>query len=579
MRVLPLVLLLCASGWVAACGGDDDADNDAGVSSSGGQKPARANAGDALEPGTRTLEITSSAPIRAGLGARIKLSGRLLDADEEPVVAATVSFALIGRMQDSSISALDSVTGDDGVFENELIAGEIATAFRLRVVSAGAIDLFADVVVSDAGFGTLLVTASYEGTRMVKQSSVFAQADTSCSDVQRMPDDPQAALSANETLARLSALPAGVRYAVTAVAENDSGKVLARGCVDGVAIQADTVTKTEIEFTDEPLMRAGVFAFSAEFGSKAPASALAVALLGSVDSLIVGDESSGGAVENPEASFLLDTLAATLRSDDGQPEWPALADAVANDRATKPSKETPEHQLQGLLEINGHGPLLASTRMAALVQTDLEHLRLSGELTLTRSGNPAATFLPTRIEAVATQAGQKPIAIDLARDRIKAATKARFLGAEDALQVSSMSFSPQLGALSSQVLRAVMSVDAPGHGDEVRELLGCASLEEWLNDQSYSAGASCDTDCIAEVCERAVARLLSAAESGLLQLDEARPSWTLSGTFALIDQNGDLFSEQMTCDAFSAEWDAAADSSNVQPAMLTGTASASLISL
>ena len=55
-------------------------------------------------------------------------------------------------------------------------------------------------------------------------------------------------------------------------------------------------------------------------------------------------------------------------------------------------------------------------------------------------------------------------------------------------------------------------------------------------------------------CDRAVARLTSAAETALMAVDDSRPTLTLAGELLLSDTDGDLYAEQLSSEALTGEW-------------------------
>jgi hypothetical protein len=168
------------------------------------------------------------------------------------------------------------------------------------------------------------------------------------------------------------------------------------------------------------------------------------------------------------------------------------------------------------------------------------------------------TWQAERIEALPVAADRAPLAIDLsASDPV--ATQANLHPERDSLELAGVRFELPFGALAVQVLHELLSFDAPGHGAEIRALIGCSSLTEWLASESYGADGTCDEQCMQTACDHAVTRLVSGAESALTALDEARPMIVLSGELALVDDDGDLVAEHMSADELTGEWEPAAD--------------------
>jgi hypothetical protein len=564
-----LRLLLSSVALVAlACGGCAGSAKGTGLPPMGSSGSSRAGATPAARPITLELELLSDSPLRLGFNEKASLSARLSNADGSPVAGGRVSFALMGRSQDSSLAVLDAVTDDAGVAESTLLAGQLVATFRVRISADGALDSFVDVAVSNAGFGTLAVTAAYAGQRAVVQRVVFAQAGMSCKQAERMPGDPTATLASTGDVARFLALPAEVSYAVTALAEAMDGTVLATGCVDGVTVRASAEVTTRVDFKDEPLILSGQFELKAELDSSAPAAVLSGKLRSATEMLVQSDAQGQPAPIDAEGRFLLDSLDGTLRRDPyvQQTDLVALADALSKARMAPASAGSLEHSLQALLAVNSEGPLSAITRIVDLTTKSLATMNVFAELTLNRkdAAHPA-TWRALRIEALPMTSGASPPAIDLSALQDMTDTKARFVADKDTLELSAVRFRGQLGALATQVLTKVLSPDAGGHGEEIRALVGCATLDEWLQKQSFTDKAACDTSCVKAACERALVRLTGTAQTAWAALDDERPTLTLQGAFELSDDDGDLIPDQMSGDAFLGQWDPA-------PANSTGDA-------
>jgi hypothetical protein len=141
---------------------------------------------------------------------------------------------------------------------------------------------------------------------------------------------------------------------------------------------------------------------------------------------------------------------------------------------------------------------------------------------------------------------------------------------KDAISLSAVTFRAQLGSLGAQAVAKVS--DKTGHLDELRTLIGCDSLGQWLTLQSYAASGACDGTCVQAACDRAIARLVGAAQTALTALDDTRPTVTVQGELTLKDADGDLVPETLAIDMLSGQWDPA--SSSAQGDMLTGAANA-----
>jgi hypothetical protein len=565
---LPLVSLASVIWGVSGCAAHSKS---ATRSGSTGQKSASINGAHTAV--TQELELQSDSPLRLSFGAQGPIRVRLTDTDGAPLPDQQVSFALMGRGQDSSLAGLDRTTDADGVAENTLIAGQMAAAFRVRVSAPNALDTFVDAAVSDAGFGTLAVTAAYAGSRSVEQRLVFAQANMTCLQAASMSGDPSVTLSDKMDLARFLALPATVKYAVTALAEGMNGTVVAKGCTDGANVDADAETAISVSFTDEPLVLSGQFMFEAVLDASAPAAVLA-ATLRSAAQMLVQNDVNGQPVADAEGLFLLDSLDGTLRSDTyaKQAGVTGLANALSQARMAPASAGTLEHSLQVLLTGNGEGPLEAIPRIVELVQKSLATAHWFSALTLSASSKRPLSWQSQRIEALPIVDGASPPAVDLSAFADMTAISASFAPTQDAIELASLRVRAQLGSLAAQALTKVVSSDKPGHGEEISALVGCATLGQWLGKQSFANSAVCDASCVQAACDRAAARITGAGQMALLLLDDQRPTLTLQGVLRLGDDDGDLVPEKLSAAAFSGQWDP--PSGEVQGDAVSGPANA-----
>lgn len=147
--------------------------------------------------------------------------------------------------------------------------------------------------------------------------------------------------------------------------------------------------------------------------------------------------------------------------------------------------------------------------------------------------------------------------IDLSALGETATTSATFVAAKDVISLSSVRFRAQLGALGAEAVAKVTASDKTGHADELRTLMGCDTLSEWLALQSYGQNGACDSTCVQAACDRAIARLVSAAQTALTAQDDARPTLTLRGELSLQDDDGDLVPDTLKADMLTGQWDPA----------------------
>lgn len=520
----------------------------------------------------RRLDLVSESSLRLDAGAEARIEVRLLDADERPVAGESVGFALIGRAQDASLAELAVTTDAEGMAANRLMGGQIVATFRVRVSAEGADDIYIDVASSDAGFGTLVVEATYPGMRVVAQRVLTAQADATCAD-EPTEGDPTLTLT-DADQAMFLALPADTSYAVHGVAGGLDGTTLATGCVDGIVVEADRDVVTSIAWDDEPLRPVGMFELEADLDTTAPAASLAQSL-GLTGNGLVLDVAGEANASNADAAFLLDSLDATLRGEEfaSRPDYTALADAFAKERALPSTVPSLEQTLQAVLDEAAHGPRVAVRGMADLVQDSLATVRLAAEVTLDRDGHdlPMA-WRALRVDAIPVPTDAAVPTVDLRMLDDDAAAEAVFRAGKDSVEITEVRFSLPFGALATQSLRTIAGKET-GLAREIAEQLGCDEFVAWRAQQSVGPDV-CNGPCIRAACDRAVGRIVAAAEIAWLALDAQRPRVTLHGTLALEDDDGDLEVERMASDRLWGAWQAASDDTEAD--FISGSARATV---
>jgi hypothetical protein len=564
-----------ALGW-ALCGCPGGDSHEGSDRSGGGPRPAPGSGAPAA--GSLKLELLTKPWVELNFDQRETISVQLVDSESlEPVAGARVSFALVGRSQDSSLSQVDVVTGEDGVAENDLIAGEMAAAFSVRISAAGAYEITVAAGVSSAGFGTLSVTAPYGGPRAVLRRMVFAQAGMSCARAERMQGDPMVTLGQSADAARFAALPAQVSYALLALAEGEGGQILARGCTDGVVVRADRQVTAVVAFEDEPLLLSGEFILDALLDARAPSNTLGATIRNAAATLVETAAGGDHAPARADARFLLDSLYGTLRGTEysGQAGAIELADAIAQARMAQDA-DSPEHTLDAALEANREGARRAAIpRLVSFTTSDVSRLRLLAELHVGEGEDELEIEWRPRSLATQPESGD-PVSVDLSTLEPVSAP-ATLLPEHDAVEFARVRIAAPLGALGAQVLHRVVSSDASGRRAELRAAIGCATLSAWLVEQSYAGEGPCGEGCVNAACDRAVTLLVNAAETALTALDQARPTLAVYGELALGDDDGDLLAEHMSTDALLCEWESA--DSDASGDAFSGTATATAMTM
>ncbi|MGD8858798.1 MAG: hypothetical protein PVI30_02230 [Myxococcales bacterium] len=517
---------------------------------------AAGSAGAAAVPeGTAELELLSDARLRLGFGDRTPVAARLTDLNGEPLAGEPVAFALMGRPQDASLTDVQLLTDADGEVENTLVAGELPATFQLRITAPGAGNTYVDVAISNAGFGTLEVDVPYEGARSVDERRIFVQPNAGCSGAERMPGDPMVTLDADGDAAPATflALPAEPSYAVTALALSEEGTMLASGCVDQVKVTADETVTISLRFQDAPLQPEGRYVLAASLAAQGPAEQLADVIAGAIDAAVQGDAPDRPATL-AEAYFLLDSLQNTLDGDavTQTAGVDALSAALTETRAASSSLE---ESLRAKLVANQEGPLTAQAMLTAWIETRLADVGLEAALELQSDGDDtSARWVPLRMTL---PGGDGPLlSVDLTEQPSDEMGAASFEPGSDRLTLRSLHAAVRFGALAGEALRRATSTGQYGMGDDLRTVAGCASLQQWLAEQSFD-GSACDADCLEAACDRTIARLESAAVMALQEIDAARPTLRVDGDFELTDADGDLAVDALDAGQASGVWEPA----------------------
>lgn len=541
----------------AGCAASDPASEANDAVGSAPRVAAGAKVATAPPDGTYLLALVSERRVRLAFGEQTSIEVLVTDADGEPQPEARVNFALVGRVQDATLTSLGAITNSDGEATDMLVAGMKTATFVVRVSLPGAESLDVDVAVSDAGFGTLVVVAPYAGIRTVVRRVVFAQANIDCGEAERTVGDPMASFGEADETASFLALPAGVTYAITAIGEGLDGSTVAQGCVDGVLVRVNREVEATIVWSNEPLLPLGRFALTAELDSGIPAATLSAATGSAAMTLVRTDGNGEISPMYAEGRFLLDSLEATLRSETylGNANTALLADELSQARLNASAANYSDKTLSALLALRREGPLTAIPRVVELISDSMQTLSLSAELMIdSGSKKLPVAWQKIRLEVPGLIVDGSPLGVEVADSVEVTQSVANVLVGQDVLHLSSATLPAPFGALTGEVLRTLVGAGDEGHADELTSLLGCATLQEWLGQQSFSQANACDASCVSTVCEHAWMRLTDAGESALLTLGETRPSLTLQCDLNLQDEDGDLSAEQMSTDRLWGEW-------------------------
>ncbi|MCC6878104.1 MAG: hypothetical protein IT378_27575, partial [Sandaracinaceae bacterium] len=351
MRLNYLACVLCLS---AGCSGS-------AIVLDGGPEP------DGSLPAGR-LVLESAPSLTLVFGAESEIVVRYEESGA-PASGVPLRFGLEGRANDSTLTELTVETDAQGRARASVIAGSVASVFRVRIDAERAASASVDVAVGDLGFGGLLVEAPYSGRREgAVRRVVEIGADLDCGSL-RPGEGSRTMVFTSPSSAELvfPTLPVGPRYAVAARVEGSGGAVLARGCVDAIELVRDQQTRVSITIVDRPLTLAGDYDARVAVTSE-PVIALVA------DVFTAAGETLVAAAGSP-AALCLDALDRQLD--------PAGRAFLSTRRAAL------EASLAGDLDAAGEGPEVSLEIARSRLRERLSAITLAGPLGV---GDTGATF-------------------------------------------------------------------------------------------------------------------------------------------------------------------------------------------
>lgn len=532
--------VLVAIAFAAACA-DDGAgpDGDAGGVDPPPPQPAR------------RLVLETPAAMTLALGQTAEIAVRY-EGDEGAVVGEPVRFALVGSAHDSTLSALDMVTDGSGRAAVTLTAGGVVAVFQVRASAERAAPAYADVGVSDEGFGTVIVEAPYHGTRAVTSARVAAYANLPCDRLvdpatnETSPPDVERDVGSTDATAVFSALPSGIRYALLGRAYGPSGVEVARGCVDRVEVGPGEQVSVQLVWIPHEIRSEGGFGVSARVLALGRAQAARARVRAAV----------GGAVApwGGDASMYLNEVLADVDARDPR---------VADDLRALFASSSLTGDLAVALASASAGPWRVASDAGDTVATVLSAPTMRGTLNLTpRSGRSVdALFV---FAGIHTDTPSGEVVHVPAPDLLTPATVALVAerNAEDYLDfVGTLNLVLPPAALVRRAIASELGVsDDLAMARVVERAIDCETFVDWTEAQGQVA-AACDASCALAACGRVSEQLVTAIEDELTSLDEeASDLSVLGGSVVVLDTTGDLLPDAVSGDGWRGSWGRDGDS-------------------
>jgi hypothetical protein len=507
------------------------------------------------EGGRPTLTIVGDTVLPLSFAESVELVVMFENAEGEPYSGQSIAFDMVGQPEDSSLSEVTVRTDGEGKARVTLRAATRPVAFEVQASNTRARPVSFSVSVNGNGFGSLQVHAPYDGVRAVDERFLFALPNVSCDAADYAAGVRKTVFPPAEDSASLIALPAGLPYAIVAIAESASGQAVARGCTDMIVVTEQGEDEVGVTFVDQPLEPDEVLDLIITLEAGSAAASLGAAMRRSVGELVRASGKS--APRDAEGAFWLDALQAALR-EDGDDAQLELADALQVARLD-PAGGSPESDLTRLLQRNDEGAESVVSTMAALVREALDTIELHAGIGYERGRTPLLEITSLRIEALSVfEGGQAPRVV---LDETKGSIAAALVPGEDVLHVTELQLAPGLGSLGADALDSALDASVEELGIDLLLTAGCSSLGEWYGEQTYVDAEACDAACIARACAYAFDQITTAAGDALNAEDEERPLATLNGSLSLTDSDGDLHAEKMEAERIEGSWAPAPDAS------------------
>lgn len=464
---------------------------------------------------TRSLVLTSATRITLSEGAISEIGVRYSDRLGQALAGETLSIALEGTANDSSLDNLEITTDPMGRGVVTVIAGAVAGTFRVRISAQDASAVYVNVSVSDSGFGRLNVTPLYEGERE-GDLGVAVLTGATCEDERVYDERTRYRALGEETFVEFVGIPAGVPLAI--VGRLDGDELLAAGCVDGVMVDPGGMSMADVLLTEFGLRSAGAYETHLRFDVSALQEPAFEALLGAQ----VGEEFYAEMLLNVLEEILLEAgsteqltelLAARERGLDQTYAMRIREQAAGFDVALGAMAEEVRASL-------GEVDIVADLRLGETVMMATRDVRVADEsLGMVATGFNA----PVELRASVEEDGQT-------------------------LVVERLNIHLSAGALSRALTRrSAVEAGYEGLSDWVSALARCESFPSPID--------SCSAECARSACERSIAALVEELDVAYSELDESWAEVRTAGNVRLDDTSGDLITDTVTAN-LEGQWGA-----------------------
>jgi hypothetical protein len=472
---------------------------------------------DAPVVARRTLVAEGPSAVTLAPLAETTLRVRVLDeATGRPVADAPLTFAIQGAPRGSTLRQLDGVTDGDGRGTVVLLAGPLATTFRVRILTEGAAPLSFDVSVGTE-FGELVVTVEPGTRRSVTSYVVRAAADLPCAEVPMAPGGDERTLGTELTSTSFPALSTAAVWSVDVRGTNGAGLVVARGCVEGLRVTPSEPTTVAVPVRDLPLERDGGYTVALSLAAGGAASDARAAVL--------------APLAGPPARALLDALAAELALR-GSTELGVLEGARSGGLNSR---------LDARLETGGLGWAGEVEAIAAELDAGFATLVIEGAFVQRET---------VRLDAARAIAGEATVSGPFTT---RVAEVSAVPGLDEQV-VRGVELELGAGSLWLHALEGLAAARHPaGWPGLLEDGPTCDAFGELVRTEAPLA--SCDDACVRAACRRAAEELRPAIDAAAREVDATRSVLRFDATLALTDEDQDLRPDRMGAAGVEARWE------------------------
>lgn len=440
------------------------------------------------------------APLRARTSEQVIVRTRVRPAQ----YGTEVRFGLVGDAGDASLSATRALTDADGVASLVLIAPSSPAAFRLRASLGCGAEGFQDVSVGDRGFGSVSVAADYRGARAPSSVLVSLFRASDCASLPAEPDR-SITLSPQGGSFVFSALPAGIDYAVRAVALGGSRVSLATGCDGPLHVETDRTTASRIVFNDVPLRFGALYDLSLRYDLSSLAAVSAAGWRDAAAAEVARAGGDGGLLGGELTESVVGAALPAERDLARMQFMQLLAAGLSNTLTTQLSRRG--------ASIDGQ-----FARLSELVAAVLANARSTCVLRAAMDGERETLVQVERVEFTLD-----PSTPEVSRDDVvvpvrDGGTGRLGFGLGDGIDVSLRAFSAPYARLELNALGALLGRLGMMNSAAYVSASVCPIVTSLVRGQT----GLCDDACVATACRRAISRVGAAFEVALTADGSAR---------------------------------------------------------